>query len=343
MYKIELYSPIQISTLQEEWQALEKGEDMTYFQTYDWNRMLSEFVPKDNLFRESKIIAVYKDNKCVLIAPLLIIKRNYFLNNRGVYFMVRNDWSDYVNLIYSDFDPFALDFLFKELKKIYCISNICFENLRQGSLLYQYIKQSKHVSADNLAICVKLQIPHTEEEYMKMLSKGSRQNIRTAYNRMAKDGINYSVCFDDQTYDVNRCLFIRGQRSDKKRQNKGYSFVQKIKLKLLYNLLLYKLDDYTPLKHDKNSHVVSLYEGNKLRSYFNYGVDYVHKTIVVMVAGTDMEFSRYSPGIIAMFEFIKMQIANANVKYIDFTRGTERYKYDLGGEEHYIHNVSFTI
>ena len=256
--------------------------------------------------------------------------------------MARNDWSDYVNLIYSEFDPFSVDFLFNKFKEIYGISNICFENLRQESLLYQYIKHNKHVSTDNQATCVKLQIPHTEEEYMKLLSKGSRQNIRTAYNRMAKDGINYSVCFDDQEYDINRCLFIRGQRSDKKRQNKGYSSFQKIKLKLIYNLLLYKLDDYTPLRHDKNSHVVSLYDRGVLRAFFSYGIDYTHKSIVVMAAGTDMEFSRYSPGIIAMYEFIKTLITDGRIKYLDFTRGTERYKYDLGGEEHFSSNVIFT-
>lgn len=343
MYHLNYYKVSQIRNVREDWKSLQNGIDMTYFQSYDWNQMLSEFVPKDNLFRESRIFVVCKDKKCVLIAPLLIIKRKYFLNRKGIYFMARNDWSDYVNLIYSDFDSSAVDFLFNELKKIYGISDFCFENLRQDSLLYQYIKQNKHVSTDNQATCVKLLLPHTEEEYLKVLSKGSRQNIRTAYNRMSKDGIKHHVCFDDQAYDINRCLFIRGQRSDKKRQNKGYSLIQKIKIKLIYNLLLYKLDDYTPLKNDKISHVVSLYEGDKLRAFFNYGIDNTHKTIVLMAAGTDMEFSRYSPGIIAIYEFIKMLIADGDVKYLDFTRGTERYKYDLGGEEHYISKICFTL
>lgn len=257
--------------------------------------------------------------------------------------MARNDWSDYANFIYLDFDSSAVNFLFNEINQIYGISYFCFENLRHDSLLYQYIKNNKCVINDSQATCVRLQIPQSEEYYKKILSKGSRQNIRTAYNRMDKDGIKYSVCFDDKAFDISRCLYIRSQRSEKRRQIKGYSLAKDIKLKLIYKLLLYKLHDYIPLEHDKNSHVVSIYEGDVIRAFFNYGVDYTHKTIVLMAAGTDMEFSRYSPGIIAIYEFIKQLIADGRIKYLDFTRGTERYKYDLGGEEHYINNICFTL
>lgn len=343
MYKIETYTPCHISQLKKEWKVLDKGGDMTYFQTYEWNLMLSGFVPKDNWFRESRIFVVRKADKCVLIAPVLIIKRSYFLNKKGAYFMAQNDWSDYVNFIYADFDSLSVDFLFDNIRQKYSISDFYLENLRQDSMLYQYVKHSLQVKVDNLEKCVRLRIPGTEEEYMKTLSKGSRQNIRTAYNRMARDGVKYSVRFDDHNYDVDRCLFIRGQRSQKKRQDKGYSMIQEMKLKLVYSSLLYKLHEYIPIKQDKNSHVISFYEGDIIRAFFNYGIDETHKTIVLMVAGTDMEFSRYSPGIILMFEFIKILIADGKIKYLDFTRGTERYKYDLGGVEHYIRRINFSI
>lgn len=341
MFSVSYYKKEQIEKLKSDWNRLERGREMSYFQSYDWNVMLCKYIPSDCLLYESRFVAVHCDQECVLIAPLLFIKKGYFfLNKRGIYFLARNDWSDYVNFIYSDFNTKAVDYLFEELKRKYGSFCCCLENLRTDTSLYSYCKGQKNIISDCIAKCVKLDLPKSAEDYMNMLSRGVKQNIRTAYNRLKKDGKYFEIKFDDKDFDIKRCLMVRGQRSKMKMQRE-YSFLQLIKIKIIYGFLLYKLKSYYPFVSDANSHMMSLYEDGKLRAFFNYALDIHHRTIVVMAAGIDSTFSRYSPGIVVMFEFIQNSIREGQYLTVDFTRGTEMYKYSLGGKEHLVSNITF--
>ena len=62
-----------------------------------------------------------------------------------------------------------------------------------------------------------------------------------------------------------------------------------------------------------------------------------------MAAGVNIDYSRYSPGIVSLNAFIKNLIEFDNVDEIDFTRGNEPYKYAVGGTEHFIETISFKI
>ena len=83
-------------------------------------------------------------------------------------------------------------------------------------------------------------------------------------------------------------------------------------------------------------------EGN-LRAFFNYGFDPNGKCIRVMAAGTDLDYARYSPGILLMYNFILKAIEEGTLSEIDFTRGDEKYKFALGGQKKLNHNIKFRI
>lgn len=80
-----------------------------------------------------------------------------------------------------------------------------------------------------------------------------------------------------------------------------------------------------------------------LRAFFNYAYDLDGKRIRVMAAGTDLDFARYSPGMLLMYNFIIDSIRNGVLKEIDLTRGDEKYKFSLGGQLKHNHTILFKI
>jgi CelD/BcsL family acetyltransferase involved in cellulose biosynthesis len=66
---------------------------------------------------------------------------------------------------------------------------------------------------------------------------------------------------------------------------------------------------------------------------FDYG-----GRIYLYNSGYDPRFAEWSTGLVLLARRIQAAIA-AGVPCFDFLRGDERYKYDLGGEDHFVHRV----
>ena len=84
-------------------------------------------------------------------------------------------------------------------------------------------------------------------------------------------------------------------------------------------------------------------DNGKLWAFFNYGYDPDGTCIRVMAAGTNLDFAYYSPGMLLMYNFILKVIQEGKIKEIDFTRGDEKYKFSLGGQQRLIHTIKFKI
>lgn len=106
----------------------------------------------------------------------------------------------------------------------------------------------------------------------------------------------------------------------------------------------YKFNRYTPFEDDSSSRFLTLTtKEGELCAAFNYGIDTAHDRVVMMAVATNDKFSRYSPGMLLIEEFIKESINKKKYKIIDFTRGNERYKYSMGGKEHFNVTIDFSI
>lgn len=340
MYSIEFISLDSFPMLKHDWSMLQKGKDMTYFQQYEWYRILVELNKgiKHRSF-EYVFARVQKSDETVLIAPLWIVKKTFAkFNKKGVYIFGRAQWSDYLNFIYNKFDSASIDFLFSQIKLKYGICNYILEEIRQESDLAQYVMEKFQLKSVNQSVCVDLNIPDSEEDYKKMLSKSSRQNIRTAFNRAKTDGVSFVFNFDDINVNLDEFEKYRNIRLLDKNQI-HQNLVSRIKCFISTKILrrgYYKFPEYNPFTHDKESKFITIKSSNgELCAAFNYGFDKVHSQIVLMAVSTNPKFYKYSPGILVLFEYIKKQIECKDIKGIDFTRGNERYKYVLGGKKHY--------
>lgn len=342
-YTIRYVPAKDLELLQEEWKTLETGEEMTLFQSYEWYVMLlKHYIPEDTNHFESVYALVETDGQPCMIAPLWIIKRSFrILNRKGVYLIGRFSFSDYLNFIYQSFDSAAFDYLLKDLHKRYGIKKVCFEDLRESTSIYQHIVTSYNIIENKEFPCVTLQLPPSVEEYHKMLSKNSRQNLRTASNRLQKDGKTLIFNDDDQQVDRQECMKLREAKLSVKYAD--FSLFWKYKYRII-NRLRYTFPFFTPITHYTKSKVMTAYdEEGKLRAFFNYGYDPDDKAIRIMAAGTDLDFARYSPGMLLMHQFILKSIQEGKLQVIDFTRGDEKYKFALGGELCMNHSVKFSI
>ena len=343
MYFFEEYQYDQLELLKKDWEELAKGKDMTIYQSYDWYLMLRSYSLKDNILHSNTFAVCRNEHmEIVLIAPLWILHHSIWwpFNRKGIYLLGRDASSDYLNLIYSNFQASAFDFLLLQLSRKYHIHTFKFELLKEGTALYNHIKK-KTIIRDHRLLCVSLNLPASEEDYLKILSKSSKQNLRTANNRLNKDGKQIVFVLDDIALDKSLCLKIKNSRLKKK----NYEPKKTIAIKnWLFKKLTIGFPKYNPFLTDVDTHIMSAYCDGELAAFFNYGIDPYRNCIYIFTAGTNETFARYSPGMLLMYEYIKHIITN-NKEYsvIDFTRGNEHYKYALGGENHIIHSIRFIV
>lgn len=349
MYKVNFLNISEFDTLETDWRCLQIGEDMTYFQRYEWYEMLVER-NKDIVHSCFDVVfgVVKRNADVVLIAPLWIVKRTFGkYNKKGIYIYGRGQWSDYLTFIYKDFCGESLEHLFAAIKENWDINDFYLEDIPASSKLYSYIKNRFPYCKESCTKCVHLNIPNNKEDYHKLLSKSSRQNLRTAVNRANRDGITFYYNFDDKNVNHEEFVRFRDIRvSDKVRKyHKG--FITKAKLFLSKHLLkrgIYTFVPYYPFVHDKNAKFITVKDSKGiLCAGFCYGHDIIHNRIVLMAVSTNPEFYKYSPGVLGLYKYILNQIDLRNIEILDFTRGDEMYKFSLGGQEHLNFSLYFQL
>ncbi len=341
------------ASLRDIWHRLEAGPDMTYFQKYEWYEVIRQFVPEAKGI-ECGYYVVERDSETVMIAPLWILTRTIrWFNHPGVYLLGRKGYSDYLNLIYDDFDEDAMRFLVQYVESRYNVTAWFFEYLPDSALLTHILKNIerkaydlKHKSA--LTYCG-VTLPTDESEYMKSLSQKTRQNIRTAINRAKKDGLSLVINYNDDGMRL-QCAEIRNDWMKKKikRDNSMISLKGKIYLKarwLMYERFIIKFPKYSPIVDTVSTKLLTIKDEStdEIAAFFNYGVDEAHRTIVVITAGVNEKYARYSPGLVCAKDFICNCISEGHISYYDFTRGTEPYKYWLGAKDHKVTNISICL
>lgn len=343
-YRILKYVQRDLALLEKDWRALEKGEDMSYFQTYDWYESINDVIPSHG---EVVFLTVSKNKKVKLIAPLWILKRNHMLiNKKGCYFWGREGFSDYLNFIYDIFDSEALLALFLYVRCELNIKNYYLEFLSEKTRVVPFLEQKMKGMAKTQFYYAALDLTTNKGSYLSRLSKHVRQNLRTANNRALKDGVLFGSKIVQNTDDITRkkCLEIRNARLPFKEQRARANWSLKTKLHMyLDQKLRIKIPYRNVMEVDKNGNILLIMNGDEIVAFFYYGYEPLKKKITVMTAGTNTKYARYSPGVYQMFLQIQRWMEDDSVEVIDFTRGNEKYKYDLGCENVPVCNLSFSF
>ena len=246
---------------------------------------------------------------------------------------------DYTDIITDIKDKEFLRKLFNECIKNWCNYTVTFSHYRQDSALYSIIGGRCNERKET---CVNIIINNMKyDEYFSSLSKHQRQNVRTAYNKIRKEEIewHFSQYNKDNTMSVpdkNECQLMYEDRCNKKNNISGIFNDLKSKIRRKSNFVNRAIFELT------TSSTFVLYINETPAAYAGGYYDESHKKFYVPRLSINNKFRNYSPGIILVNEIVKVLI-ESGVEVLDLTRGTETYKYAMGGIEHYTYCLSSNI
>ncbi len=332
-----------LSSMEKDWRRLSAGNEMTVFQSYEWNRLLVKEWRGQKAHVVSGKCMVYaakEEDNIMMILPVVIqsfsTKTKWFGKEKGIYILGNGSYSDYLNLIYSDFDPVVFEKLYQRIKGDYPGYPLYITDVREDTSFCRYL-QEKGVSPDKEKISVAVKRKDSIDDYTLSLSRQTKQNLRTSLNRMNRDGVVYRYeilgkMTDDglmgTLIDIHTSRLINKLRGNAEKAGNSFSTFRKwvLKYKEKKNVIQYSM------KEMDNSCIVVVYLNDVVAGYL-YGLR-DKQSIRIMQNCFDETYKFYSPLFRAAYDFIvDKQYENENVPEIDFTRGNEDYKYRLGGEE----------
>ena len=348
LMKVSTYSPAEFDKLRAWWLQLEVGRDMTAFQSYAWAASVNEAVRAERLSRAGSrfiyVVVQAADGMPLLIAPFRLHRVSWSPNaRRGGYFMGRSTSSDYLDFVYAEFSKDAAALVLDYVSKCYGITAFRFERLLADSGVARWLATlpGADIVTEN---AVHVLLPPTMEQYRRQLTKSAKQNLRTARNRAEKDGVSLAVDVHRGVVTPRERQQLLDLRSARQRQRRLGArtglFSLRERLSVAYARLLY--GNYDAVAHamvsNDDSWLLRVMRGDDVCAYA-YGLTderLGRATLRILHVSIDAALSRYSPGIQGLAAFLESQVqaTRPDFSVIDFTRGNERYKYDLGGVDH---------
>lgn len=359
--KIQEFYPANFSEMETYWKKIEDGKDMTAFQLYDWYKNVNTLFFREKtkkLFRKWIYFLVTDDNdNPIMIAPIQILKMGFGFGRygikKGAYFIGREGYSDYMNFIYNNFNAEAVECILQYLHNKYNCKYFRFEQIVESSEVHKFILAKYNASKIPLN-CASLVLPNTFDEYHKALSKSTRQNIRTAINRANKNNITlkHEIIFDLDNKTQKKLMFMREKRlGDKIKKSKLIKKKYSSFCGQIYNsgaLIIKKLfnEKQDIMKEVScNQWCFCVKDGERIVGYY-WGIKNEYKNeYYLILAGVDRDYEWYSPCISHLYLFLKeyYDAGRNDIAAFDFTRGDEKYKYDIGCSNRFTSGLEFKL
>lgn len=317
--------------LKDTWEVLyASSAHCTPFQSYNTNESYYLVYSLKGSHRKYKpIFVLHEDgeNKCII--PLLVGKATKIVRNFSSFGPI-----DYYNVIASSYEISYLQQVLREVLALYSDYELIFENIPEHSALCGALKNIQ--AHPEICVMILLDRFDSADSYFQSLSKHQRQNIRTAYNRLKRDNMSYSISVYDKQHPMPYSLrsqykAIYADRYEAKNHLEHLHWFKK-KLMRVVRRIQDPLDDI--IARDRNHAIYVLSLNNNPVAFMAGFYNRAHDTFYVPRLTYDMKYVAYDAGILLVYEVIKL-LKSENVACLDLTRGDEPYKYAMGGEEHY--------
>lgn len=348
-----------LPSIRKEWIILEKKANTTPFQQYSfcYNLWLN-FFP----YYYTKGIPVFyviRDNeKVVLIAPMCKGKK-------GVHFFLGDvNGGEYCDFLYekginnvSYFCYFA-EYMTKNRYTLFG------KMIVESSVLYEFFKSQNSFKLIQNVPYVNIAFSDTYLSYYKSLSSSMRQNIRTAYNRLARDSqLEFKILYSNKTLftlqfaigdsiNFENRNYIKSLLSNKDVDNYFASmldiYIQRHKLK--YNVKTIILKKYflkhlsfstINLKSLPNAVSFMLLINGELAAFMSGYENMNNNSFIVPRLSINDKYNFYSPGVLLLNECVFFYTTMTKIRNIDLGKGDEVYKKKMGGVN--INTVDFKV
>ena len=173
-------------------------------------------------------------------------------------------------------------------------------------------------------ISVNLILPDQYEDYLQNLTKKNRHELNRKKRKFLDDIDSFELLESKEKEIFN--IFVSQHKNSKGEKGK---FMSKNIEAYFENLL--KLDGWKIYYLETNKGVAST-----AFCYENKNGCYLYNS------SRDNQFDAINPGIVLNDLIIQHLIINSK-SYFDFLKGTERYKYDLGGESVQLYDLNISL
>ena len=335
--------------LRNAWQELyEANSALTVFQSYEF---MSNFWKNSWVYcathREFPMFYLIREDGIPrMIAPLC-------KKHDGTYEIMGNkNGCEYCDFVYAENAHVVLyvDALLKRLQR-----KVRFARIKEDSLLYKALEGNNCMKMQREDICVNIPMPNNYETYYKSLSSSVRQNLRTSFNRLKRDGHSISVkvlhdgkqvetwSFDNLESLQTSVVEYTRQEQNEQEGDKDFTKMlalyyqrhaeryeeQTSKLKMWY---MKHLNFVTiSLRHMRSAVNVMLFVDNELAAFMGGLVSDGEGALTVPRLSINGKFGFYSPGMLLVNETARYLIDRTENHNLDLSLGTEEYKMKMGG------------
>lgn len=304
------------------------------------------------LLRELNI-AVY-DDELIMLLPLVykVVGQNIFIHLRGEFV-----GAGHLGPLYNEkLNEQHLKSALLELKEFFNNTNkgkkvfVKFLRIREDFKFNTLL--SNVIDSNSLKIkeqkCLYIPIDGTRDDWYQLLSKSSRQSIRTSYNRIEKDNVNLRIetYIKEQIPDNIYSDIIRLYS----RRILEKSYKKNISNNPIFNYLVFKLKKKNKfnrlLSLNNNTYTQVLYIDDDIAA-FCQGYISNDNRIIIPHLSYNTNYSRYSPGTLLIDSCIRYITENRSdtfqINKFDLSCGAEKYKYSNGGIEYKNYHYFFEI
>lgn len=312
-----------INRLKQDWEYLYLTSDTVSnpFQSFIPNKVYYDafYLGISRMFLRPLFILSRQDSN-ELILPIIVDRRKKRITEFAPL--------DYYDVLYSG----SLDLLVPTLDwiiKSFPGYTLAFSRINQAAAL-SCLKDSWQNNCEN---CVQIPLDKgSYDDYYLSISKHQRQNLRTAYNKLAKEGISISLShYDNGTLPRKLRKRLQCLYESRKAAKNASSLIKRV-----YNRISKPV--FKILTKMESGATYVLYLDNVPAAVMMGAFTKNGDKFVVPILYSNNDYLRYSPGIILINEVIKGLITD-DVKALDLARGDEAYKYAMGGITHLNYTV----
>lgn len=286
----------------------------------------------DNIYYKyrwkSKIIyyIVYKDSEAIMLFPFRSETSDTLIIMGG---REKFDYCDAIvgineTLIIQEGLKALFSYLLKEGIRYL---HLCY--IDPKSILYSILKDNYEFENEEFFDNVSINIKYDSfDEYYHTLSKHTRQNLRTALNRIEKNGhcIKHSLYYGDKDSEIMKKIAPEYFNLYLDRQKKKYSDNP------MKHVLYLSLFDYLKNSFSGVDCIFSeIRIDDKLAACLQGGIDSSGKRFEIPRLAINDEFNSFSPGMLLVEKTIEKMISHKEIEIFDLCRGNEGYKTKMGG------------
>jgi len=311
------------------WKAMETGVTNPFLH-YDYLRYTFRFTRRSKPLYRIRVACVLSGEEIVMLLPLKgSADHRYWKMLGDIQGCDRTDALWKPSLSAAEREELAR-FLYSKIPQ-----RMSLHRIQCDSPLLSALPQERLVKQERKTY-VRISVPERDPDtLLKSLSSSVRQNIRTAYNRMRRDGVDYRFEVFDATHPVTdeawgKIMDLYFDRIfTKYKSEKVHSWLGRWKMRRLYYRTKH---DTLSLHYLPNSWHAVLWNGDRVMAFMNGLTTRDGTSVSVPRLAIDAAYSFYSPGYVLITDAIRHIAADPTMRELDLSRGDEKYKFDMGGQ-----------